>query len=85
MYCQHCKGPMELGIEITGGCRGHFSEGDYCYCDEKDFHIYTLCTKARCKLRYKRIKIPGLMDQYSVLRWIKERMDKEDGCKPTIG
>jgi hypothetical protein len=76
MNCPKCKNPMAVNIHFTGGCQGHGPD-EYCYCNEPDIYIDWACHhwSKRGKLcRQKSISIPALSDQYSILRWIQERL-----------
>lgn len=79
MNCPKCQTSMIIELELTGGCSGHSSEDDYCYCDSPDVHAYWLCPNRRkmnprggSMCRQGDIPIPHLSDQYGIARWLTE-------------
>lgn len=82
--CKKHKQPMVLVLVTTGGCQGHFGEGDRCYCDNQDvhaeFHCITDPYNTNClpnRWCTERVKIvEGLTDLNSIERWISARINK---------
>lgn len=67
MNCK-CGLPVEIDLELTGGCQGHSGDDDYCYCDGPEVRAYGRCRNPNC--RVVEIAIPELSDQYLIAKWL---------------
>ena len=87
MKCPLCSVNMKIELRMTGGCCGHFSEDDRCYCDSPDCHVEIRCPNnllhvwSESKHKYVKnpnyckqsvIKPGNLSDQGAISRWIEE-------------
>lgn len=82
MLCPKCNLPMDIDVELIGGCSGHPSSDSLCYCDSPDVRCVWRCDKrieTKDKNGRKRthcctqapISIYELGDRYAIERWLQ--------------
>lgn len=90
MQCPLCKNSMQLKVELTGGCVGHYND-DSCYCDSADVRvIYKCLNNTHSRFWFKNrgwvknekyckqddIVIPELSCRYSIERWLEKNYER---------
>ncbi len=74
MKCKACNQTLSIDVNVSGGCGGHPPDC-YCYCDGPDVEVVAECSTWKCKLKSKRVIIPGLTDQYGLQRFLTKHVD----------
>ncbi len=89
MQCPLCKNPMQLRVELIGGCSGHYAD-DRCYCDSADVRVIYKCSNHASKrfwlnggwvmnkkyCKQDDIVIPELSCQSSIERWLEKNYER---------